>query len=180
MMQSFKREGSVERYGYDTAFSRPSVYTAATGVVIRYDYDEGGRLREETDSYGSVSYGYNITEREEKFMERYKYNHKTTDVLIYVMGGIGVLFSLGGIFAGGIPGMILLFALPLFLSIMFMVQKNPIYGILYTILFVVNRSNLFFGITGNLLARIIVIIQLLFFVHVSIRSYYKWKELKKL
>ncbi|MCM1161126.1 MAG: DUF6531 domain-containing protein, partial [Roseburia sp.] len=51
--------GNQESYSYDLPFSEPTRYVTATGAVILYNYDEGGRLIEVKDEYGTTSYGYN-------------------------------------------------------------------------------------------------------------------------
>ncbi len=110
-------------------------------------------------------------------MNKGNYNHKTTEVLIYVMGGIGVLFALGSILPFQPLAFLMLCAAPLVFSILFMITKNPIFGLLYTILFIANRSNLFTG--GFLLIPMIITLgMILFFADVVYRSYVRWKEVK--
>ncbi|MBD5464500.1 MAG: hypothetical protein HDR22_01530, partial [Lachnospiraceae bacterium] len=51
--------GNQESYSYDLPFSEPTRYVTASGAVILYNYDQGGRLIEVQDEYGTTSYGYN-------------------------------------------------------------------------------------------------------------------------
>ncbi|MBO4981263.1 MAG: hypothetical protein J6C84_05135 [Lachnospiraceae bacterium] len=109
-----------------------------------------------------------------------KYNSVITERLIYIMGGIGLLFAAGGLLAGNLIGIVILGILPVFLLVMFMLFKHPVYGILYTILFVYARSNLLFTLNVYWPVTVVIIGLLLFFVHVDYRSYVRWKELKKI
>ena len=107
------------------------------------------------------------------------YNHAVTDVCIYIMGGLGIYLALGSVLSGSLIGILMLGIIPAFLSIMFMVFKHPIYGILYTISFIYNRSNMFTDINAYPIVYVMVILLILFFADVDYRSYVKWKEQKK-
>lgn len=106
------------------------------------------------------------------------YNTVKTDILIYIMGVIGIIFSIGGLGAG-LAGTVMLFLIPMILCIMYMIFKHPVYGIFYTFLFVYNRSNIFFEMQGNMLAYIFGLAIVAFFADVSYRSYAKWKEINR-
>ncbi len=106
------------------------------------------------------------------------YYHERTETLIKIMGVLGILLALAGLFTGDIAAFVMLGALPLSFSILFMVTKKPIFGLLYTILFAVNRSNILLG-QGLLLAWIITVGLLVFFSIVVYRSYVRGKHIKR-
>ncbi len=104
-----------------------------------------------------------------------RYDDTKTEMLIDIKGGIGIFLAIGGIRVGGI-GFLLLVVIPLILSITFIKFKHPVCGILYTIMFIGVRSNLIFGLQGSMLAYIMVLALLIFFIYVDYRSCIKWKE----
>lgn len=106
------------------------------------------------------------------------YYHERTETLIKIMGVLGILLALGGLFTGDIAAFVMLGALPLSFCILFMVTKKTIFGLLYTILFAVNRSNILLG-RGLLLAWIVTVGLLVFFSIVVYRSYVRGKDIKK-
>lgn len=64
--------------------------------------------------------------------------------------------------------------LPLISSILFMVVKHPIFGIICTISFISNRILLFFG-EGTLLALFIISLIIGYYVYVVYLSIKDWK-----
>lgn len=103
----------------------------------------------------------------------------TTNKKIIVMSIIGIIFSVAGLLTSSLEALIMLFVIPLALSILFLIRKHPAYGIVYTILFFINRISLFTSRSGGtLLGYIIIIGLLIFFIYVDHQSYIRWKEIK--
>lgn len=94
---------------------------------------------------------------------------------IIIMGIIGIVFSLLGFLAYGMYALIFLVSIPLGCSIMFIITKHSAYGIVYTVLFLLNRITP----KGTLLGYIIIFAFMAFFIYVDRQSILRMKELKK-
>lgn len=94
---------------------------------------------------------------------------------IIIMGIIGIVFSLLGFLATNMYALVFLVSIPLGCSIMFMITKHPAYGIVYTVLFLLNRITP----KGTLVGYIIIFAFTAFFIYVDRQSILRMKELKR-
>lgn len=78
----------------------------------------------------------------------------------------------------------MLVVIPLGCCILFWITEHPAFGIIYTVLFFLNRISVFIG-GGNFLAAIIIIMLLLYFIYVdciciSLRNELSKREVEEL
>ncbi|QSX06724.1 hypothetical protein JYG23_04540 [Sedimentibacter sp. zth1] len=94
------------------------------------------------------------------------------------MGVIGVLLFVPGLFViDPIISFVMLGVLPMICIVGFMIIKHPVFGVAYTFLFFINRYIIVFR--GTLLARILILLTLIYFIYVNWISIKDWKQIKK-
>lgn len=91
-----------------------------------------------------------------------------------VLGIILSVFAMLG--TGSMKAFIILGALPLLCSLVFLIKKNPVFGIAYTVLFFVNRISILLG--GLLLARVGIVLILVYFIYVDYISMREWVKMR--
>lgn len=100
---------------------------------------------------------------------------KKVDLLIKIMGFIGIVFSMLGLFATQKIAIWMLVILPFACIVLFMITKHPSFGFAYTALFILNRL----GPNGTLASYALIIALSAFFIYVDRQSVLRWKEVKK-
>ncbi len=90
---------------------------------------------------------------------------KKVNIHIIIMSVIGIIMSLAGLLAIRNPiAFLMLGVLPMVSIILFWVNKHPAFGIIYTVLFFINRAEVL--LVGTLLARLMIVAMLAYFVYV--------------
>lgn len=104
-------------------------------------------------------------------MDTEKKNFKSNKHII-IMSILSIFFSLlTG--APSVYALLIISLLPLVCSILFLIKKNPVFGIVCTIFFFLNRIATF--TRGTLLATIIILAITAYFVYVNYLSIQDWK-----
>ncbi len=105
------------------------------------------------------------------------------DIHIIIKSIIGILMAvIGGriiLSEHNLEAIVMLTILPLICSILFWKFKHPVFGITYTVLFLLNRIDLFIRPRGTLLGYAIIVALLAYFVFVDRKSCLRLKEIKE-
>ena len=101
-----------------------------------------------------------------------------------IIGGVFALLPLISWSMHSIIAILMLVVIPLGCCILFWITEQPAFGIIYTVLFFLNRISVFIG-GGNFLAAIIIILLLLYFIYVdcictSLRNELSKREVEEL
>lgn len=96
-----------------------------------------------------------------------------------IIGGVMSLIALPMYGRMKLFALFMLVLIPLGCCILFWVTKHPAFGIIYTVLFFINRIPVFFFGGGTFLAAVIVILMLVYFIYIDYMSIYRRRELPK-
>lgn len=96
-----------------------------------------------------------------------------------IMGIIGIIFASFGLMILNLKAILLLGLLPMVCIVLFWITKHPAAGIGYTILFLLNRIEVF-SAKSTIAAMIIVVALLIYFCYVNYLSVLDWKNKKKI
>lgn len=107
------------------------------------------------------------------------YGDERINMHITIMSVIGIFMAAYGLSLREVEAIIMLAALPMICSILFWKFKHPVFGVAYTVLYVLNRIDLFFRPRGTLLGYAIIIALFAYFVYVDYQSCIRLKEIKE-
>ena len=116
--------------------------------------------------------------REEKEIMNKQVNIKKTEDMIEIMGIIGILLAIRGIIGllSNFKGLLVMGVIPIVLLSLFIKTRHPVFGIAYTILFLLTRVDM----EGAPIETYLIILGLLFFyINVDYYSVIRWRHIKK-